>query len=567
MINGEMQIEISAKKALAIKDFELLSTPGILGAYQECELTHIYLIETNTKKLFHYYALLSYEEYYEADDKLRYIFLTPVPISINKNYKLGIIQKRVSFDYARDIFNQLCMNNLIIDGMTFSCSNFMTILPKTHIPLLWESNSPLLLSILKPNYWGDNYIIEFFNNQNPFKEILTDKDFLNINAEIKKNINIDLENIFDRIGSFIFQFPITFIEANLTPTNDWCNAKFTIKTYPPFDYNNNLISLISTNLDNLMTSCNIIEGICEDYYIELGDSHNFEYLIINKQNKLVYQHFRGDYFRYFNIGGNIGIHNSEPRVFFNSNNEEINIDLFSNDFSAGRSSDGNYDERILKRMKHNDIIKTSNGFMVFYKQRKEALTYIRKLIQKDNNNSSEIWIMDPYLLSKDIIDTLYYHSIKGTKLKCITSYKKSRLLINYHSKESKIILKIKNWFLYIFRRRKQKSKDYYFKKYKKEQKDYFFTHSNNLNIILDFRMTHDTVGFDFHDRFLFFIPADMEAIPTVYSLGTSINSLGEAHHIIQQVPDPRKLVHNFLELWKQLDNEADRIIKLPEEKQ
>ena len=152
-------------------------------------------------------------------------------------------------------------------------------------------------------------------------------------------------------------------------------------------------------------------------------------------------------------------------------------------------------------------------------------------------------------------------------MKCITSYKKSRLLINYHSKESKIVLKIKNCFLYFFRERKQKSKDYYFKKYKKEQKDYFFTHSNNLNIILDFRMTHDTVGFDFHDRFLFFIPADMEAIPTVYSLGTSINSLGEAHHIIQRVPDPRKLVHNFLELWKQLDNEADRIIKLPEEKQ
>jgi hypothetical protein len=74
MISRENQIEADAKKILATKDFRLLSTPGILGTYKECELTHIFLIETNTKKYFHYYALLSYEEYYEYKKELRNFF-------------------------------------------------------------------------------------------------------------------------------------------------------------------------------------------------------------------------------------------------------------------------------------------------------------------------------------------------------------------------------------------------------------------------------------------------------------------------------------------------------------
>ena len=217
-------------------------------------------------------------------------------------------------------------------------------------------------------------------------------------------------------------------------------------------------------------------------------------------------------------------------------------------------------------MKHNDIIKMSNGFMVFNKQRKEALTHIRNLIKNNTDNSSEIWIMDPYLLGRDVIDTLYYNSIRGTKLKCITSYKKSRVLVDYHEQENNKFLWIKKCFSILLNSKKQKSGNYYFNKYKLKQKEYLLTHSNNLDINLDFRTTHDTVGFNFHDRFLFFIPIDIESMPIVYSLGTSINSLGTDHHIIQQVPDPRNLVNNFMELWKLLDNEVNRIIKLPLEK-
>jgi len=565
MISSDNQIEANAKKLLAVKDFSLLSTPGVVGAYKECELTHIFLFEIESKKNYHYYAVLSYEEYAESNENFKNIFLTPKQIKINKKFKLGIKQCRLSFNRSKEIFDGLCTDNLSVDKKTFCISSTFTVLPKTHIPSYWDNNVPLLHKVIKPNFWGDNYIIEFFSNQNPFVNLLSDKDFQNINENIKKYISIDLESINDRIGSFIFQFPITLIQADIRSKRDWCNAEFSVNTYHPFNQNKNIISIISTELDNVITGCNNVEGVCKNHLFEVGDSNNFKLLVINKENKLIYRHFKGNYLRYINIGGGMGIHNSEPRIFTNSDNEEISIDLFSNNFDAGTSSNGNYYERIQRRMRHNNAIIASDKFAIFNNQRKEALLYIRNLIQNNHSDVSEIWMLDPYLLSKDIIDTLYYHSQRGIKFKCITSFKKSKLFIEPQVvKESKFFCAFKRFFK-LFKNEKPKSNNYYFKKYKSEQKNYFLTHSNNLGIILEYRVTHENIGFDFHDRFLFFIPQEVDGIPTAYSLGTSVNSLGRAHHIIQKVPDSKKLVHTFQELWNLLDNESSLIIKLPED--
>lgn len=43
--------------------------------------------------------------------------------------------------------------------------------------------------------------------------------------------------------------------------------------------------------------------------------------------------------------------------------------------------------------------------------------------------------------------------------------------------------------------------------------------------------------------------------PKVWSLGTSINSLGNKHHIIQIVRNPQMIVDAFEELWDELDSE------------
>jgi hypothetical protein len=552
MSSQEFHSEANAKKSLAIKDFNLLSTPGILGDYKECEITHIFLVENNTKKLLHYYAVLSFEEFLELDNEFRCKYLTEKLITINKDYKLGIKRDRLICPEASIIFDQLCLYKLEINDTPFIISKLFTLFPKTHIPSLWGNDVSLLTKILKPNFFGDNYTIEFFSNQNPFERLLSEKDIFKINIEIKNTTGIDLDIVNDRIGSFIFQFPITLVRARASPSNDWCSARLSVKTYSPFNQDHNITSIISTHFDDIITGYNSFDGPCNEMLLEIGDFRDFEFMVINKQNKLIYHHFKGNFIRYFNIGGNMGIHNSEPRIFKNSNNEEIRVDLFHNSFSASKTSEIDYDERIIKRMEHNKILKISNQFKIFNKERDEALNYVRTLLKKHVSESSEIWIADPYLRSQDILDTLYYIDLLDIKLKCITSYQKSRLL-------NKPKIKTRKFY------QANSKNSYGFEEFKSEQKEWLLNNSNNFGINLEFRITHGIFGFDFHDRFLFFIPKDIASYPIVYSLGTSINSLGNAHHIIQRSPDSRELVNTFRGLWNLLVDASSCIIKLSED--
>ena len=44
--------------------------------------------------------------------------------------------------------------------------------------------------------------------------------------------------------------------------------------------------------------------------------------------------------------------------------------------------------------------------------------------------------------------------------------------------------------------------------------------------------------------------------PRVWSIGTSFNSLGKSHHIIQEVQHPQMIVDAFEELWEELSYET-----------
>ncbi|GHT48772.1 hypothetical protein FACS1894102_2410 [Spirochaetia bacterium] len=533
---NDLQLENQAKKSFGIQDFSLLTTTGVIGDYKECELTHIYLMEKKTNKLFHYYAIISYEEYFESNIELQDIHLTSKPIPITTEYNLGISQMRISLDKSKNIFEQLCENYLTFKDVSFFLSQNMQLLPKTHIPTLWGYDTVLLNKILKPNLWGDKYILEFISNENPFDGIFSSVEFEKINAEILKYIPIDLSAVHDRIGSFIFQFPITLVIGTERMTDDWCTAKISIKTYSPFSQDSDISTAISTHCDNLVTGFNSFDGIYDNVNVNLGDSRDFEVKIFNKTNKLIYKHMKCNFIRSFNINGMIGIQNSEPRTFINSNSENVEINLLSSGLSVETREKRNYDDKIQRRIFQNEIIKKSGRFKVFYPgEREKALGYIRETINKEN--AAEIWLWDPFLRATDVFDTLYYKNNTDVKMKCISSFT-----------------------------RKHRIKNETYETLKKNQYDSFFNPpNNNLGLNLEFRAVHDDKGFDFHDRFLFFVSSNSDEIPVVFSLGTSINSLGNSHHLVQQTLDPRELVHSFVELWDKLDDESSCIIKLPTE--
>jgi len=540
MIRNDLHNERTSKKNIAIDDFNQLSQKGVLGQYLECELTHIFLVDKEKSICNHYFAVCNYEEFHESDTQLRDKKITDKLIKINEKYSLGIIQKRISTDESKIIFNQLCLGSFSLRGNTVLIPHDIQLLPKIHIPKYWDGTNVMLQKVLKPNFWGDTYIIEFLCLENPFLNTFSINDFDKINSKINDFTKVDLSSVNDRIGSFIFQFPITIISADCNIISDWCIAKLSLDIPNGSISSSDICTIVSTKLDDVITGFKVIEGIQEEIEFRIGDSNNFEYIIFNKNTNLIYTHFMGNYIRHTFISGNFNIQYSEPRTIPSEDGKTTDVEIFhQNIIMAGSKHD--IDNRIHDRMKLNSIIKQSGDFHVFNMgQRQEALDYIREKIHSYSGSSSEIWLWDPYLRCKDIFDTLYYTDIIEITMKCITSFEKIKKLEKLYNEN---IMD--------------------FETFKISQQNEF-SGSNNLGINLEFRSTYDQVGTKFHDRFIIFLPTDTSILPIVFSLGTSVNSLGTSHHIIQRTLDPSKIVYAFQLLWQELAMRDDTlIIKLP----
>ena len=536
----DLDDELAAKKEMAIKDFFLLSRPGILGTYLECELTHVFIVEKETSRVYHYYAVCSYEEFIESNDNLRNVHLTKKLIRINENYSLGIMQTRLSLEENKDIFNQLCKKQFYFQNQNVILSDTLQLLPKTHIPSLFGYDGVQVNNILKPNFWGDKYIIEFVSIKTPFDGLFSASDFDKANEAISNHLPINLSLVYDRIGSFIFQLPITLISVHSGISHDWCEASLSMKAHPKLSHNNDICTIVKAKLDDTITGFNTFNGVFDNIKLELGDSNNFELLVFNTSNAIIYKHSVVHFLRDFYSSVGISMQNAEPRVITHKDGSTTEITLVSHGLGVKTGIEKYYDSRIDERVLNNDIINHSGDFQNFYPGEEEkALKYIRERLERYEDSSAEIWLWDPFLRFQDIMETLYYVSKINIPMKCITSYRE----IKTHDKEC---------IDYLFFKNSEKGK---------------FLSQKNLGINLEFRAVHDNIGFNFHDRFLFFIPNESEKIPIVYSLGTSINGLGVKHHLVMQTVYPRNIIKDFQDLWQKLvsDNES-LIIKLLEGK-
>jgi hypothetical protein len=94
-----------------------------------------------------------------------------------------------------------------------------------------------------------------------------------------------------------------------------------------------------------------------------------------------------------------------------------------------------------------------------------------------------------------------------------------------------------------------------------QRQEFADAQSNLRGLRLEYRARIGPRGWGFHDRFLIFPRKDRGAF--AWSLGTSVNSLGKQHHILQRVDDGQRIMDAFLELWNELDTFEHLIWKTP----
>lgn len=513
------------------EEYCLLTSYGNIGFYQSCEVTQFFLIDKHKNKFINLYILVTFEE--EPFKKTNLKYLTNKPIKFDDNYSVSIQRYHLSLDEtAENFLNILNHQKWNFQNNTSLILDALKPLRKQFIPAFEDQRTNIGL---KNNFHNGCYILEFFSeskeNVQPILA-LNNLDKLNKLAQkIKQVIQIDLSIFRDRIGNIIFQFPIGLLEvkSGSLKTNNGIALSFAwhrlIRDIPKCYVQVEAI-IDRTNLASIIVDYN-----GDDHQIiDSGNSDQINHINIYRRSPSLLLHkFVGSYLKEFNL--NIGITGPQKR-HFEARGECFSVEVTT--FNASNSSKMNDYTTWISNIvyeKEKEQLEQSLSFKQYFDgRRKEAIKDIRTLIKRFGRTAIYLW--DPFLTSTDILDTLFHCEIANLPLRAIGAIGKSQKKLRKGENPNG---GVDTHVEYIARNRIALEN----------------CNSNYYGLNLEFRLQYWPYGWTFHDRFLLF-PGSVNTRPRAYSLGTSVNSLGNTHHILQEVSHPQRIIDSYEELWKQL---------------
>lgn len=511
--------------------FNLFSAPGNLGFYNSCEITQLFLHRKSDAKNIHLFILVCFEA--KPFSGLNHKFLTNKPILINTEYSLCIQRYNVNLETISVNFKNLSeKNEWNYEGNANLVLPVFKKIPPQFVPA--KDTNPLG-QVLKNNFIGGSYIIEMFDESKVNFDFLLDLSYLNnynkIFTEVKRLSGIDLQLMRDRVGNIIFQFPISIAKINSRSLPEWDGVNLEFAWDPNLaNIPDCIIEVSSTYDSNYMGSASVDYNKSKEQIVYIGNLDGQKTIRIwLKESQLLIFLFDGTYLRGTTL--NSQIVSQEPRLF-KLNGVMQELPVHSSGFGAASAEEMVYTRVINSRLykAEKDKLVQELAFMQFGQgnnQFEEAISKLRMIIKKFGHSGVYLW--DPFLRPEDILQTLFHSETMDVPLKAIGAINDA--VINVYNNKGKTVSDILL-----------------------EYKDTFVNASgNNHGLNLEFRCQYEMNGWAFHDRFLMF-PGSKNSPPRAFSLGTSVNSVGKSHHIIQEVSHPQRVIDAFNELWEQLDS-------------
>jgi len=545
-----------------METFDFLLANNI-GMYNKCEVIEILGFNTKQKDFFNIYTLVVFENTSHINieglitEKLEKFLFT-------KGIKWGIKRKIIDIDSAKSFYNTLMNEDKFITDNKEVLIGKLKYLDMQYIQPKDSFTEQQLNYLIKNNFYNGSYILEFFDESKKDTKFLIDNpDILNdFSKRISEILPINIGSTFDRLGNVIFQFPINAFTLNYTTTTKGNPKRYTgieIEISPKnnsFKFQNLEIRVFEEN-DNIITRQNnktITNNITK---ISLDDCFGTTIEIIDKNTSLLLYKNKFTIMKEMNL--QINLMNSQDRVFeLNKVIKKVSVSHNTNNNISKKFE--NYkkfhqwttDRKYEQELKY---LEQKKSFIQYYGKKdedKKALEDIKFLINTYGEDGVYLW--DPYLGAIDIKNTLYFSKSSYVNLKAITGLKQGSSYVTNIIRKlkwststdivNKVILLDFQYHLNIFNSKSQKQQAINEIKLElnKDEKKFLF-----LN--LEVRGKHGTNGYDFHDRFLIF-PQEK---PKVWSLGISVNQLGKAHHILQEVKNAQHILNAFNQLWNELD--------------
>lgn len=537
-----------------------LINSGVIGAYQYCKVDQIVLFNKDANVAWNYFTHVHFSSKY---DTVAESVLLASPATLHNGWKLIVSQ----YSMRKETFADCVRSALSIGIWSYTDSNitegdkidgaFPTpakfIAENDPTGSLYNNVIPLEKSLYGSTFQGNYYVFEIYARGERLKELLRDKDVRKIQEILHKcKLNYRLDELPDRIGNIVCKFEIETLRTTPKRLGEH-GMIYSFELTPEITDGMNLRLHIEQEHDRLLYEY-VDELFClhPGEIIEKGVEPNqckTTLTISDAESKLILFRAVADQSVYSSYYGQItpGYTVATPVYKYRKvkvGGKEHNVPLndvkmvgelaFLVEMVDAEERQQKWQDDFFKDQKY---LRVYNGG-----QHDEALRDIRTII---NNqllwDLDEVRIVDPYLSPNDILNTVALCKKPGIRVCCLTD-----IHTISHNKDAKAEILTGD------------VQDAAFDEIRSSfQKELENGLGQETDLRLSFRTVHGNNGSSFHDRYL--ILKYQLNKTRVWSLGTSVNSAGKSHHIVQIVESPMLIDTFFDEVWRQTNTDKCKI--------
>lgn len=523
-----------------------LTERGTLGFYTRVEATEIIAFPPEKQPPVNVLTLLVAEE---APDTTAAdpAFVNPDRIAIAglRDWRFGILRYTISMDRIIPVFEQLATLGTWDASGDALRHGVDKARPPQFVPPDAVQEIPWN-RVLKNNFWNGSYVVEWADTTkaNLAPLFASPHQMQALSKAIQAYIPISLASLSDRWGNIVLQLPVTVLMARFGGQQD---GTVLLETgWHPHATQRPLRALVELEFDCVITGYQSVAVEGERALLPLlpGPGTHRGSLWDDANGLMLAATGPSAFIR--TIAMNLQPITPEPRVFslpdedggWHPQRVKIHETLKSlvgpseNDANEGWTRRRMYRDETARLVQERRFVqyRPQSGHQAVEHQR--ALGDIRYLISLYGEEGA--WLWDPYLSAVDILKTLFFSPHHGADLRALTAQGESPC----------------------------KSSNVGARDFKQRQVETFArTQSNFYGLKIEYRARSGSSGWAFHDRFLIFPRRESGAL--AWSLGTSVNSVGKAHHILQRVDDGQQVMDAFVELWNELQGPDNLIWKTP----
>jgi len=549
--------------------------PGVLGFYTHFEVTEVFAVPSVGGAPVNIFSILVAEERVAGGVEAP-VLLNPDRIrpKLLNEWIFGVKRYLKPITELVPAFDQLCdSKEWRLSGLPLQVADLAPIPPQFVPP---DSTGTVPLNrILKNNFWNGSHVFEWADPAKTlFKPFFDNPATLQqVSDAIRPYVPIGLDGLSDRCGNIVVQLPVTVLMTKFGQARTSGDFTVTIAWHPKATPRS-LRATCEKQHDHTISEFMSADAQAPETLLPMhGGEGLHRGAVWDDQNHVLLA-----------ASGELGFISSialrmhalglgaPTRVFTirdeNGVAKEIKVGLVvpgpENIVGEPRKNPaGDWTERRIYREESARLAREKR--FVQYRpapghqiaEHEKALADLRLLMHQYGQEGA--WLWDPYLSADDVLNTLFHCPHPNSDLRGLTAGYDPPADTKEPQKTAPRSGCVWTFLPTWLTGKGQPAPSTTFAG--KQRAIFEGMTSNLLDLKLEFRVKSGPAGWAFHDRFLIFPITGRGAL--AWSLGTSVNSLGKQHHILQRADDGQLIMQAFLDLWEQLDKPEHLIWNAP----